>query len=207
MPESARHAHAGDGESEPQGTEQAGDGFAPNSGPPGEGDNAGRKRRRRGKRGGRRRGRGDGNGRSPGEDSADFAHDEGTGSTHDEGAPVAAAEQVEIVHQPLSSGEGARQGIETAFTTAPLRVSEESLGTAEAPVMDAGEALHDRQPPLFPVMNEPVASKEEPQRAMAQTEESGTAPAQSGAPTSDAKLVTEKPVNPKRGWWQRLIDS
>jgi ribonuclease E len=39
--------------------------------------------------------------------------------------------------------------------------------------------------------------------------EPGPAPSAADAATivPAPKLVTEKPANPKRGWWQRLIDS
>ncbi len=188
------------------GVESAGEGFAPTPGTGGESDQPGRKRRRRGKRGGRRRGRGDVAGRQPGDEAADFGRD--GSATQDGSAPIAAAEQVEIVHQPPGSGDTMRQGpgLDTAFTTAPLPVGEEAIGTAEAPVLEAGETAREVQPALFPTASDAAAPKE-PHRAVAQTDSDGAAPPKSSSPAPDAKLVTEKPANPKRGWWQRLIDS
>ncbi|HEX3499011.1 MAG TPA: Rne/Rng family ribonuclease [Stellaceae bacterium] len=184
-------------EGEPQSVEPTGEGFTPVPGPAGEGD-AGRKRRRRGKRGGRRRGRGDAVGRSGGDDGAGFASDES--------APMPAAERIEIVHQQASTEEAAPPSIEPAFTSAPLPISEETIDTAEAPVMEAGETLRGYQPPSpVPAMSEPERPKEEHAHAMAGLEES--AAAKTGSTIPEPKLVTEKPANPKRGWWQRLIDS
>ena len=198
--EPARPFLATDADGEQQGSEHTDDGFAPASGSAGEGDHPGRKRRRRGKRGGRRRSRGDTVDRPAGGEGAGFV------ATADDPS-IAAAERIEIVHQPLGGGETARQGIETAFSAAPLQMSEETVGTAEAPVMDGGEALHDSQSSPFRMTSEPVRPTDGPQHAAAQTEIRATAPATSGATAQDAKLVTEKPASPKRGWWQRLIDS
>jgi len=189
-------------DTESQGTDQAGESFAPSTGlaggPAGESD-AGRKRRRRGKRGGRRRGRGDAVGRPGGEDSAGFAFEDG--------APLAAAERVEIVHQPAGDDDSAAPSIEPAFTSTPLPIGEETVDTAEAPVMEAGETLRGHQPPPVAAIDEAAKPKEEREHAMAESEEKAPAPAQNGAAIPEAKLVTEKPANPKRGWWQRLIDS
>jgi len=172
--------------------------FPPVSGPAGEGDNSGRKRRRRGKRGGRRRGRGEGAGRPSGDATDDFAPDEG--------ASIAAAERIEIVHQPLGSDAG-RQGIETAFAAGPLQVNEETMDTAEAPVMDAGEAMRESAPPPFPAASESTRPQDAPPHDTARAEESAEPAATTASTIPDAKIVTEKPANPKRGWWQRLIDS
>jgi ribonuclease E len=185
---------AAEGEME-SAAEPFGDDTPQSTGPAGEGD-AGRKRRRRGKRGGRRRGRGDGNGRPAG--------DESPGLAADDGSPIAAAERIEIVHQAENPAEAESSSIEPAFASAPLPVSEETVDTAEAPVMDAGETLRVHQPPPPPATSEPERPRQEP--AMAETAES--APARTGGSTiPEPKLVTEKPANPKRGWWQRLIDS
>jgi ribonuclease E len=194
----ARHTHAADTIVGQPAGEHGEEDFPSASGPAGEGDSSGRKRRRRGKRGGRRRGRGEGAGRPSGDAPAEFAPDEG--------APIAAAERIEIVHQPLGSDAG-RQGIETAFAAGPLQVNEETMDTAEAPVMDAGEAMHESAPPPFPAASEPARSQDVPQHDTTRTEESAEPAATTASTVPDAKIVTEKPANPKRGWWQRLIDS
>ena len=194
----ARHIHAADTVVEQPAGEHGDEDFPPVSGPAGEGDNSGRKRRRRGKRGGRRRGRGEGAGRPSGDATDDFAPDEG--------ASIAAAERIEIVHQPLGSDAG-RQGIETAFAAGPLQVNEETMDTAEAPVMDAGEAMRDSAPPPFPAASESTRPQDAPPHDTARAEESAEPAATTASTIPDAKIVTEKPANPKRGWWQRLIDS
>ena len=194
----ARHIHAADTVVEQPAGEHGDEDFPPVSGPAGEGDNSGRKRRRRGKRGGRRRGRGEGAGRPSGDATDEFAPDEG--------ASIAAAERIEIVHQPLGSDAG-RQGIETAFAAGPLQVNEETMDTAEAPVMDAGEAMRDSAPPPFPAASESTRPQDAPPHDTARAEESAEPAATTASTIPDAKIVTEKPANPKRGWWQRLIDS
>jgi hypothetical protein len=98
---------------------------------------------------------------------------------------------------------------------------------AEAPVMDAGEKLRDHRPLQSPkdyragdrMMNDagPGEAMSAPaERPQSPPPEPSTPAAEPGAAPSAAdsdtsvpapKLVTEKPANPKRGWWQRLIDS
>jgi ribonuclease E len=194
----ARHTRAADAVVEQPAGEHGDEDFPPVSGPAGEGDNSGRKRRRRGKRGGRRRGRGESAGRPSGDATDEFAPDEG--------ASIAAAERIEIVHQPLGSDAG-RQGIETAFAAGPLQVNEETMDTAEAPVMDAGEAMRDSAPPPFPAASESARPRDAPPHDTARAEESAEPAATTASTIPDAKIVTEKPANPKRGWWQRLTDS
>jgi ribonuclease E len=188
--------------------ESAGDGEHP----------GGRKRRRRGKRGGRRRGRGDAPGHSPGEDVA--------GQRADDASHEAAAEQVEVVPEPATAGDAAREEIEPAFAVSTFRAAEETLDMAEAPVIDAGETLPDHRPLQSPqdhkaadhMMDDPGRVEapsppaERPQPPTPEPSppgaaEAGTAPADAGTTVPEPKLVTEKPANPKRGWWQRLIDS
>jgi ribonuclease E len=189
--------------------ESAGDGEHP----------GGRKRRRRGKRGGRRRGRGDAPGRSLGDDVAGWRADD---ASHE-----AAAEQVEVVHEPATVGEARRDDIEPGFAVSTFRAAEETLDMAEAPVMDAGERLHDHRPLQSPqdhragdrMMNDaargeamsapaerPQSPPPEPSTPAAEPS-AAPAAADSGTTAPAPKLVTEKPANPKRGWWQRLIDS
>jgi ribonuclease E len=183
---------------EVQNGEPAIEGGAPFPGPTGEGD-AGRKRRRRGKRGGRRRGRGDAPGRPAGDEAAGF--------TPDEAAPQAAAERIEIVHEaPSGSDKTEPASIEPAFASPPLPVDRDTIDTAEAPVMEAGETLPRYSAPSAST-SAPETPKHEPEQAqlMVHTEESP--PVKTGSTIPEPKLVTEKPANPKRGWWQRLIDS
>jgi hypothetical protein len=128
---------------------------------------------------------------------------------------MAAAERVEIVHETADSDDVASSSIEPAFTSAPLVVGDDRMDTAEAPVMDAGEMLHRDErspvPPPSPVSaiteaeRPPESPKEAPAHAIAESQESEAA--KTGATIPEPKLVTEKPANPKRGWWQRLIDS
>jgi ribonuclease E len=199
--------------------EQLGEIAEPGAEPSGDGEHpGGRKRRRRGKRGGRRRGRGDAPGRSPGDDVAGWRAED---------APhAAAAEQIEVVHEPVTA-ETHREDIEPAFAVSTFRVAEETLDMAEAPVMDAGETLRDHRPlhsapehraadhmmndagrreAVSPPAERPQSPTSEPSTPAA---EPGKAPAGAGSGTTvpAPKLVTEKPANPKRGWWQRLIDS
>jgi ribonuclease E len=198
--------------------EQLSENAVPGPEPSGDGEHpGGRKRRRRGKRGGRRRGRGDAPGRSPGDDAAGRADD----------APhAAAAEQIEVVHEPATA-EPHREDTEPAFAVSTFRVAEETVDMAEAPVMDAGETLRDHRPLHSPpehgaadhMMNdagrhETVSPRAEPPQSpmpepSAPVGEPDKAPADAGSGTTvpEPKLVTEKPANPKRGWWQRLIDS
>src|SRR5947209_8793629 len=158
-------------EGEAQGIEHPTEGAAAIGGPAGDGE-AGRKRRRRGKRGGRRRGRGDSPGRSAGDEGAAFAGD----FTSDENAPLAAAERIEIVHQPPGSDEAASPAIEPAFTSAPLPVGAETIDTAEAPVMDAGEALPSPPQPV-PATSEPERPRQAHEHAEVMTPAEESAPA------------------------------
>jgi ribonuclease E len=188
-------------EGEAQSAEHPAEGAPALGGPAGDGD-AGRKRRRRGKRGGRRRGRGDSPGRSAGDEGAGFTSD----FAADENAPMAAAERVEIVHQPPAGNEASPPSLEPAFTSTPLPLGAETIDTAEAPVMDAGERLpSDHQ--QVPVMSEPQDPAQSQEHADAVVPSEESAPAKAASVIPEPKLVTEKPANPKRGWWQRLIDS
>jgi ribonuclease E len=188
-------------EAEAQSTESSAEDAPQFGGPAGEGE-AGRKRRRRGKRGGRRRGRGDSPGHSAGDEGAGFTAD----FVSDEGSSLAATERIEIVHQAPGTDEAAPPpSVEPAFASAPLPVGAETIDTAEAPVMDAGEALPRQQQPA-PATSEPERVRQEHEHAQATPAEE-SAPAKTGSTIPEPKLVTEKPANPKRGWWQRLIDS
>jgi hypothetical protein len=63
-----------------------------------------------------------------------------------------------------------------------------------------------RREAVSPPAERPQSPTSEPSTPAA---EPGKAPAGAGSGTTvpAPKLVTEKPANPKRGWWQRLIDS
>jgi ribonuclease E len=199
-------------------TEQLDGNAAPTPESAGDGEHpGGRKRRRRGKRGGRRRGRGDAPGHSPGEDVV--------GWRADDASYEPAAEQVEVVHEPAAAGGTRHDDIEPAFAVSTFRAAEETLDMAEAPVMEAGDRLRDHRPLQSPqdhgagdhMMNDarrgeamsPPAERPPSPEPSTPAAEPGPAPSAADAATivPAPKLVTEKPANPKRGWWQRLIDS
>ncbi|MDB5410348.1 MAG: ribonuclease [Rhodospirillales bacterium] len=159
-----------------------------------DGDAPGRKRRRRGKRGGRRR--------------------HGDELEADSSAP--AVEQIEIVDQPVTAGSASvNDEVEAAFSSPPVSVGDDMADTAQAPVFDGGEALHHPAPATEaehrveaspPAPEQPKARAHEP--AEVETVEAvpaEAAPAPKGSTMPEATLVVEKPKNPKRGWWGRLI--
>jgi len=217
MPTHHRDLPAGEGDAGHAPGEQLGENSAPGSELTGEGEHpGGRKRRRRGKRGGRRRGRGDTPSRSPGDDVAGWQAND---ASHE-----AAAEQIEVMHQPATLVEMERQDIEPAFAVSTFRAADETLDMAEAPVMDAGETLRGHHPPQAPRVEHRILNDAEERDAMPPLAERSQAPMREpSAPTVEPatppaaadptpavpapKIVTEKPANPKRGWWQRLIDS
>jgi ribonuclease E len=170
----------------------------------GDGD---RRRRRRGRRGGRIRGRRD--------DAAGIME-----------VPIAAAQSIEIV-PPIEDERIAAEaamaeprspwpedsGVETA-SLAPL-----AGDTGEIPVEHL--EAHEPEPP---VETAPTAEAEEgipyiseaeqaPEPALVEHRENGEelappvrAPKQPD-PNEEVLTVTEKPANPRRGWWQRLMQS
>jgi ribonuclease E len=174
----------------------------------GDGD---RKRRRRGRRGGRSRGRREG--------------DEAV-------TPIAAAaETIEILPSP-SPEDATREPpeFEPPDFAAPVPwAAETGMETASLAPFAGDEAAAEPHPPTLAAEPEiapaPVAEAEpgipfvsEAERAleMENTEaHSGNGDAQQGPePTrhvssvpDDVRAVTDKPANPRRGWWQRLTQS
>jgi ribonuclease E len=181
-----------------------------------EGEGQGRKRRRRGKRGGRRR-HGD---EASGAEAADAAAQDGSNG-HDASDPVA-VEQVEAVNQPVTAGSASVQSeIEAAFSSPPISFADDMVDTAQAPVFDGGEALH-RPAPVAEAGHRVEASPAAPEHPAARPAEeppiavetvepmpaeaaAPAAPASTGSTMPEATVVSEKPKNPKRGWWGRLI--
>ena len=162
-----------------------------------------RRRRRRGRRGGRIRGRR--------EEAADTR------------SPHVAAETIEIV----PSGEGERVSEEISAESLRPWAGDSGVETASlAPL--AGEAFEPRHASLSDREHEPetpaapTAEAEEGvpfvgetervlEQAAAASETAATshheAPSYSapGTPNEEVLTVNEKPANPRRGWWQRLI--
>ncbi|HZS84535.1 MAG TPA: Rne/Rng family ribonuclease [Stellaceae bacterium] len=181
--------------------------------PPGaaaEDEGAGRRRRRRGRRGGRRRMHGEAP--AGGEDGHAPASASKPGA-----APHAAADTIEIVPAPVGrEDEPAEQSIAAAFSVSPVSVAEEAIGAASAPVADGadtrhGEASHQPPQPAEPPAGDAApaeagAGEAAPAAPSAETEPH-PAPPGSGSTMPEPTLVTEKPANPKRGWWQRLMQS
>jgi ribonuclease E len=166
-----------------------------------------RRRRRRGRRGGRRRGRR--------EDGVDPGFEE----------PRPAADTVEIL--PTPAVEEADPTLIEARTTWPVEVAAVAIETASLPAL-AGEAGEGsaRQSPQFergeelpsaegdegPSTTPPTAEAEQGVPYVSQAErelETASAAAEQGQPEEQpphpVQTVTEKPANPRRGWWQRLI--
>jgi hypothetical protein len=96
-------------------------------------------------------------------------------------APAAAEpEKVpEPISEPVFPTAEAEQGI--PFTSEPERVLEEA---AAAPVPAMAEAEAEAEPEAQAAAPEPAARLND-----------------------DVLTVTEKPANPRKGWWQRLINS
>jgi ribonuclease E len=157
------------------------------------GDDGERRHRRRGRRGGRRRRR--------------------------EGGEMAepAAERIEFVEPSLPPSRAPSE-LYAAYESAPLPVAEEAVGHEEVPVADRSErhappvkAPAEPQPvhheAAYPVAAEavetiPVAAPpadEPPPRA----EPAERPPENAAAP--QPTVITERPSNPKKGWWQRFV--
>jgi ribonuclease E len=212
------------GETEAAGPEQAEH--------PTDGDQqAGRRRRRRGKRGGRRRARGDGP-QGNGEEESRAANEARSAGT---GEPIAstsveliapammggtATAEAPFMAAPITSHD---ETIDTAEV--PVAESGESLphrSWREADIASGANATgepsqHESEPAAHtepsPAVTEPQAdgaplpvAETAPQGAAlpAETEEH-PAEATEAQPGPQPKLVTEKPSNPKRGWWTRLL--
>jgi ribonuclease E len=177
-----------------------------------EGDGQGRKRRRRGKRGGRRRHGDEATGPEGAEASAhnDADHQNGgyQDADHQNGGESVAVEQIEIVDQPVTSGSASvQEEVEEAFSSPPVNLHDDMVDTAQAPVFDGGEALHLPTPAPQPVAVAPAPEPPAQQPpAAVETVETVAAPSEpKGSTMPEATVITEKPANPKRGWWGRLI--
>jgi ribonuclease E len=178
----------------------------------GEGDEEGeseRRHRRRGRRGGRRRGRREG--------GADPGFEE----------PRPAADTVEIL--PTPAVEEAEPALIEARTTWPVEMAAVAIETASLPALagEAGESFahqsaqrergeellsadSDEESPTAPRTAEaeqgvPYVSGAERRLETASAAAEQELPEQPPQPTHPVQTVTEKPANPRRGWWQRLI--
>ena len=170
-----------------------------------EGDEEGdaeRRRRRRGRRGGRRRGRREG-GVEPGLEG-----------------PRPAPDAVEIL--PTRAVEEAEPTLVEARTTWLVETAAVTIEGAGSPALaaEANESAAYQRPQLAPgevasgerderPATPPTAEAEqgvpyisEAEREL-ETAPSATEPEQQ--PPHPVQTVTEKPANPRRGWWQRLI--
>ena len=168
-----------------------------------EGD-AERRRRRRGRRGGRRRGR-----REDVEPSLD--------------GPRPASDTVEIL--PTPEVEEAEPTLVEAQTTWPVEVAGVAFETASLPALagEAGESAAHQRPQLTSgeepaetdgdeqPMTPPTAEAEEGVPYVSEAERELETSSAGAEPEHQAphpvQTVTEKPANPRRGWWQRLIQS
>jgi ribonuclease E len=171
-----------------------------------EGDEEGdaeRRRRRRGRRGGRRRGRRDG-GVEPGLEG-----------------PRPASDTVEIL--PTRSVEEAKPTLVESRTTWLVETAAVANEGAGSPALagEASESAASQRPQLAPEevpasggrderpATPPTAEVEQGVPYASEVErELETAPSaaeQEQQPLHPVQTVTEKPANPRRGWWQRLI--
>jgi ribonuclease E len=161
-----------------------------------------RRRRRRGRRGGRMRGRREEGGQMP--------------------SPTAAAETIEIVPRAEDEPAADEAAAEPDLQPWPGDAGVEAASLApfagdEARNSAAARTHHQTEEPMQPA---PTAESEqgvpfvsEPERvlegASATPEASGPdkalSPMAPASPNEDVLTVTEKPTNPRRGWWQRLI--
>ena len=171
-----------------------------------EGDEEGdaeRRRRRRGRRGGRRRGRREG-GVEPGLEG-----------------PRPASDTVEIL--PTRSVEEAKPTLVESRTTWLVETAAVANEGAGSPALagEASESAASQRPQLAPEevpasggrderpATPPTAEVEQGVPYASEVErELETAPSaaeQEQQPLHPVQTVTEKPANPRRGWWQRLI--
>jgi ribonuclease E len=180
-----------------------------------------RRRRRRGRRGGRRRGRRD--------ETAESGFDAPRPASDTvEILPVPETAEAEPTfveaHSTWPAGVGAA-AIETA--SLPALAGEASAGPAssdEAVKAEPGdvdqlehagaEELHSHgiaEPPAPEATNQPPPSAESEQGrpyisdAERELEPAAAQEQQQHEPTHPVETITEKPTNPRRGWWQRLI--
>ena len=166
-----------------------------------------RRRRRRGRRGGRRRGR----------------HE--AGGEPSLAGPRPASDAVEILPTPeAQEAEEAEPAMAEAHSAWPVEVAGVAIETASLPAL-AGEAGEDAAPqrqqdtsgeqPTAAGGNDqlaapPTAEAEQGVPYISEAEReletaSAGAEEEQKLPPHPVQTVTEKPANPRRGWWQRLI--
>jgi ribonuclease E len=165
-------------EEDEDGEAAAGEGEAVPSAGVGEGEH---RRRRRGRRGGRRR-------RREGEEAEAIP----ARASDEHESPHPAATEIEIVEMPPPVPP--EQPIEEAFGETPLDTHAEQPAPEFAP--EGGAALPT---------GEAVAASETAEPSVAATAEPSVPGEESLARTDlpEAKVLTERPANPRRGWWSR----
>jgi ribonuclease E len=144
------------------------------------------RRRRRGRRGGRRRRR-EGEGAEPAraEEAAAAAPLAGG---HEEEAPHPAATEIEIVEMPPPAP--AEEPIAQSFEATPFDSRAEEVASEAAP-----EAVGA-------IASMPAAAQDSGGEATA-AEPGGTEPQPARTDLPEPKVLTERPANPRRGWWSR----
>jgi ribonuclease E len=166
-----------------------------------------RRRRRRGRRGGRQRGRREEGGETP--------------DRH------IAAETIEIVppaeDQPIVEETAEAGGLEPWPGDSGYEAASLAPFAGDEPAPASASAVSDREPDRESI-SAPTAEAEEGVPFVSDTErvleEAAAAPATSAngpasempapssgpaSPNEDVLTVSEKPANPRRGWWQRLV--
>jgi ribonuclease E len=186
-----------------------------------------RRRRRRGRRGGRRRGRredGTENGFEGPRPAADTVEILPTPEVEESEPTIVEARAswpietraaaIETASLPALAGDPSPNDGDLAPP------SEAEPGAAEPAGSDAYEMLHPQPPRQMPEAggesqtgSPPTAEAEEGIPYLSETERelepasAGTERQHTPEPAHPVETVTEKPVNPRRGWWQRLIQS
>ncbi|MBV9859215.1 MAG: Rne/Rng family ribonuclease [Alphaproteobacteria bacterium] len=176
------------------------------AGEEGEGE---RSRGRRGRRGGRRRPRR--------EDSAETSAETGA----EAGTEPPAAENIEIVHEPAPSDFAAHQAeaaaleavseavsawpVETGLETASVAALAGDDGPSAAPAASGETAEPPSAPTAEAEEGVPFVSPAERELETAEAAASPAPGAAGEASPPNVQTITEKPANPRKGWWQRLI--
>jgi ribonuclease E len=168
-----------------------------------------RRRRRRGRRGGRPRPRRDQVGEAPAEAPAQPLDWQVAAETIEILPPAEETPAVEETDAAAFETWPGNAGLETA-SLAPLAGDV----AASAPAHPHVHARDEEETPLAPTAETepgmPFESEEErvlEEATAASDSAAGQAPAEAPAANhnEDVLTVTEKPANPRRGWWQRLI--
>jgi len=208
-----RSEDAGEARPEPAAAEAA-EAAAPEGGEaPHEGEGEGeRRRRRRGRRGGRWRGRREEAGAPAAAAAATAEAAEVIEFAAPVEAPSAAAPGVEAAEPPAVEATAPVEPGAAAPAPEPVAVSEPATAPpAPEPEPVAAAAAEPEPAAAEPQAPEPAAEPE-PERAPQPQPElvaevAAAAPSPGLAPGAELHTVTEKPANPRRGWWQRLMDS